>query len=131
MRSNLQYAMTLDGFACDAEKLAEPGLVVEVIKELGQYLGLKYLGTRISSLNPFCVKMTHNTEPRKSFIIAGVVTPSRTVLVDTIPGQKYVQLRIFSSRGLKGFRKTAERVIRENFSPTRLEVDIQKLEKLQ
>lgn len=122
----MRYVLVICGYAATAEKLDDPKLVVEVIEKFGKFLKMSH-----NVSQPYCLKMTHNTDPQRSFIMGGIVARSKAVFLDTFPGKKHLQLHIFSYRGLKGFQKTAEKIICDTFGLTRYEMDIQKLENLQ
>lgn len=124
--STLRYVLAIAGYAATTEKLDNPKLVIEVVKKFGKLLRMSR-----NMSQPYCLKMTHNTDPQRSFIMSGIIAHSRSVFLDTFPGKKHLQLHIFSSRGLKGFQKTAEKVVCDTFGLTRYEMDIQELENLQ
>lgn len=121
--SNLKFAFVMTGHSAYSEKMSDPEMVMEVIERLSKRLGMK------GNFRPYCVKMTH-PDPKRTFIVGGIVAQSRTVLLDTLPGRKELELRVFSSRGLKGFQKIAEKVVRESFDLSGYEMDIHKLEDL-
>lgn len=123
--STWKFVLVFSGWAAISDKLNNPELVMEVIEKLAQRLGMKG-----NILNPYCTKMIH-PDHRRTFVASGIVGYSGTVLLDTFPGRLSLKLRVFSSRGLKGFQKTVQELLSEAFDLSGYEVDVHKLENLQ
>lgn len=123
--STSKYGLVLSGWAALADKLNNKELVEKVVDQLADLLGLKE-----DMLNPFCYKMIH-PDPRRTFVAGGIVAHSGTVLLNTFPGKKNLELKVFYSGDLQDFQETVQKIVPETFGLCGYEVDVHELENLQ
>ena len=119
----MKFAFIMTGHSAYSEKMSDYKLVTDTVKALAKRLHMR------GGICPGGIKLPH-PDPKKTFVKVGVASYSLTVTLTTFPGSQAMELRVFSTRGLKGFQKFAEKVVREAFDLSGYEMDIHKLEKL-
>lgn len=109
MQSNkMKFRLIMTGYSADFKKMSDFELAMQILVKLATRLHMK------GGICPGGIKLNY-PDPKKIFVGGGVASYSLSITLKILPGRGVLQLQVSSTRGLKGFGKVAEKIVREAF----------------